>query len=39
MDWIQIEDYMLVVEKDKTAHEYKQLSMDKSDDYTLFIEH
>jgi len=39
MDWIQLEDYMLVVEKDKTASEYKQLSLDKSDDYTLFIEH
>ena len=39
MDWIQLENYMLIVEKDKTAHEYKQLSMDKSDDYTLFIEH
>ena len=39
MDWIQLENYMLVVEKDKTANQYKHLSLDMSDDYTLFIEH
>lgn len=39
MDWVQIENYMLVVEKDKTIQQYRTLNIEKNDHYTLFTLH
>ena len=39
MDWVQIEDYMIVVEKDKTIQNYSTPNIEKNDDYTLFTQH
>ena len=36
MDWLQIGDYMLVVEKDKTIQQYRNLTVERSEDYALF---
>ena len=39
MDWVQIEDYMLVVEKDKTIQQYDTLELEKNEYYELFTLH
>ena len=39
MGWVQIEDYMLVVEKDKTIQQYGTLNLENNDDYVLFTRH
>jgi len=41
MDWVQIKDYMLVVEKDKTIQQYSSLSLklEENDDYALYTRH
>ena len=39
MDWLQIEDYMLVVEKDKTIQQYRNITLELNEDYALFTQH
>lgn len=39
MDWLQIEDYMLVVEKNKTIQQYRNIALELNEDYDLFMEH
>lgn len=39
MDWIQVDNYMLVVEKNNTRNQYHNISSIINDDYALFIEH
>ena len=36
MDWLQIEDYMIVVEKEKTLEQYRNLALELNEDYNLF---
>ncbi len=39
MDWLQIGDYMIVVEKDKTMQLYRNLNCEQNEDYVLFMEY
>ncbi len=39
MDWLQIEDYMLVVEKENTIQQYRNLMLELNEDYKLFNRH
>ena len=39
MDWLQVENYMIVVEKDKTKEHYRNIELEQNEDYTLFTRH
>ena len=39
MDWLQIEDYMIVVEKDKTIQQYRNIALELNEHYDLFNRH
>lgn len=39
MDWLQIEDYMVVVEKEKTIQQYRNITLELNEDYELFTRH
>lgn len=39
MDWIQVDGYMIVVEREKTYEQYEKLDILSSESYQLFREH
>ena len=39
MDWVQIEEYMLIVEKNNTMQHYSNIKLELTEDCTLFIEY
>jgi len=39
MDWVQIEEYMLIVEKNNTMQHYSNIKLELTEDCALFIEY